>query len=63
MGKGEMTPEVIEKAELLLDELRAESPLRHRLTLEFTELQSIHAAKNGTTATKSKGRRRKASAV
>ena len=32
-----------EKAEVLLDELRMESPLRHRLEQEMVELRKIHA--------------------
>lgn len=32
-----------ERAEQLLDELRPESPLRHRLTMELEELRSIHS--------------------
>jgi hypothetical protein len=32
-----------DRAEQLLDELRSESPLRHRLTLELEELRRIHA--------------------
>lgn len=43
--KGGVTPEVLDKAEALLDELRAESPLRHRLSLELDELRKMHAAK------------------
>jgi len=35
----QITDEVIAKAEDLLDELRAESPLRHRLDLELIELR------------------------
>jgi hypothetical protein len=35
----QLTPEVIERAEALLDELRPESPLRHRLGLELDELR------------------------
>ncbi len=31
-----------DKAEQLLDELRPESPLRHRLTVELEELRNIH---------------------
>jgi hypothetical protein len=31
-----------DRAEQLLDELRPESPLRHRLTLELEELRNIH---------------------
>ncbi|MCO6454725.1 MAG: hypothetical protein J5I93_05430 [Pirellulaceae bacterium] len=38
-------PEVFERAELLLDELRPESPLRHRLEMELEELREIHATK------------------
>ena len=33
------------KAEALLDELRPESPLRHRLSTELDELRKIYAAK------------------
>jgi hypothetical protein len=39
-GKIEVTS--FDRAEQLLDELRPESPLRHRLTLELEELRSIH---------------------
>ena len=38
---------VLVKAEALLDELRPESPLRHRLLLELEELKEIHAQKCG----------------
>lgn len=38
-------PDVFEKAEALLDELRPESPLRHRLQEQIAELRKIHAAK------------------
>jgi hypothetical protein len=31
-----------DRAEQLLEELRPESPLRHRLSLELDELRSIH---------------------
>lgn len=31
-----------DRAEQLLDELRPESPLRHRLTMELEELRNIH---------------------
>jgi hypothetical protein len=34
-----LTPELFEKAEALLDELRPESPLRHRLGVELEELR------------------------
>jgi hypothetical protein len=36
---GEVNIEVLEKAEELLDELRPESPLRHRLDVELEELR------------------------
>lgn len=35
-----------EKAETLLDELRPESPLRHRLSVELGELRKMLAAKS-----------------
>ncbi|MCE9552195.1 MAG: hypothetical protein K8T91_02320 [Planctomycetes bacterium] len=35
----QITDDVIAKAEVLLDELRAESPLRHRLETELSELR------------------------
>ena len=34
-------PATFDRAEQLLDELRPESPLRHRLTLELEELRSL----------------------
>lgn len=34
-----------DRAEQLLEELRSESPLRHRLTLELDELRSMHLTK------------------
>ncbi len=40
---GNFTTDTFGSAENLLDELRPESPLRHRLTSELTELQKIHA--------------------
>ncbi len=39
-------PEVLEKAEALLDELRPESPLRHRLEMELEEIRNIQASKS-----------------
>jgi hypothetical protein len=39
LWKVEVTSETIDRAEALLDELRAESPLRHRLTRELDELR------------------------
>jgi hypothetical protein len=41
----EILPDAFEKAEALLDELRAESPLRHRLSLELEEIRKLHTAK------------------
>lgn len=43
--KSGVSPEVLDKAEVLLDELRAESPLRHRLMMELEELRKMHAAR------------------
>lgn len=40
----EVSDETFEKAELLIDELRPENPLRHRLTLELDELRENHAS-------------------
>jgi hypothetical protein len=40
---GEIEPSAFERAEQLLDELRAESPLRHRLTMELEELRSLQS--------------------
>ena len=37
-----VTGETFDKAEGLLDELRPESPLRHRLDRELTELRKKH---------------------
>ncbi|MBI3466007.1 MAG: hypothetical protein HY000_23580 [Planctomycetes bacterium] len=45
----QLTADVIEKAEALLDELRPESPLRHRLGVELDELR--HAAQSKTKTT------------
>jgi hypothetical protein len=39
-----------DRAEQLLDELRSESPLRHRLTLELEELRNMHASKQSVGA-------------
>ncbi len=41
----DVAADVFEKAEALLDELRAESPLRHRLSLELEEIRKLHTAK------------------
>lgn len=37
--------EALDKAEALLDELRPESPLRHRLASELEELRKLAASK------------------
>ena len=37
----EVESDTFEKAEALLEELRPESPLRHRLSLEFEEAASL----------------------
>jgi len=37
-------PGAFERAESLLDELRPESPLRHRLQTELEELRTMHEA-------------------
>lgn len=38
---GEATKETFAKAEALLDELRCESPLYHRLSAELTEIRKL----------------------
>lgn len=45
MMKTDISPETLDKAEELLDELRAESPLRHRLMMELDELRKMQTAK------------------
>ncbi len=37
--------DTFDSAEALLDELRPESPLRHRLNNELEELKNLHAAR------------------
>jgi hypothetical protein len=39
----EIEPTTFDRAEQLLDELRPESPLRHRLSMELEELRTRHA--------------------
>jgi hypothetical protein len=39
--KGEWSSDAIAKAEVLLEELRPESPLRHRLSIELDELREM----------------------
>jgi hypothetical protein len=40
-GGGEFSKETFAKAETLLDELRPESPLYHRLSAELTEIRKL----------------------
>jgi hypothetical protein len=40
--KTDVTADTFIKAEALIDELRGESPLRHRLTSELEELRQLH---------------------
>ena len=42
-NSGTIEPASFDRAEQLLDELRPESPLRHRLTTELEELRRIHS--------------------
>ena len=42
---GNFSSETFDSAEEMLEELRAESPLRHRLSNELAELKKIHATK------------------
>lgn len=42
----ELSDDVLAKAEALLDELRPESPLRHRLGSELDELRKIAVSRN-----------------
>ncbi|MFO0788733.1 MAG: hypothetical protein U0805_04695 [Pirellulales bacterium] len=46
----DFAPATFDRAEQLLDELRPESPLRHRLTLELEELRSMHLSKQSVNA-------------
>lgn len=41
----DVPPETFERAEALLDELRAESPLRHRLSVELEEIRKMHSTR------------------
>jgi hypothetical protein len=45
-SKEEIGEGTFEKAEALLDELRAESPLRHRLWMELEDIRKLHTAKS-----------------
>ena len=41
VNRDDINEETLEKAEDLLEELRAESPLRHRLSVELNEIRSL----------------------
>ena len=41
LTSSEITDESLEKAEDLIDQLRFESPLRHRLTVELDEIRKL----------------------
>ncbi len=43
VNSGELTDVTFEKAEALLEELRPESPLRHRLGVQLEELRTVAA--------------------
>lgn len=45
--KGSVSADSFERAEQLLEELRPESPLRHRLSLELEELRKLYAKQLG----------------
>lgn len=47
MQSGELSGDVVSRAEALLDNLQPESPLRHRLVTELEELQKM---KSGQTS-------------
>jgi len=42
---GSVSPDTFDKAEALLEELRPESPLYHRLGAELVEIRKLHAPK------------------
>ena len=44
-SSADVTPEALEKAENLIDQLRLESPLRHRLSEELDEIKRLSLAK------------------
>ena len=46
-GTGEFAEDAFEKAETLLEELRPESPLRHRLGGELEELRKLKLQEQG----------------
>ena len=42
-ASGKVTPQTLGDAQLLLEQLPLESPLRSRLTAELDEIQKLHA--------------------
>jgi hypothetical protein len=46
-SKAEFGDEAFDKAEVLLEELRPESPLRHRLRAELDELRRLRLQEHG----------------
>ena len=46
LDSAEKTPELFDKAEALVERLRLESPLRHRLSEELEELRQMCVAKD-----------------
>lgn len=44
LSDGEQNEETFDRAEEMLDELRPESPLRHRLSQELDELRALAAS-------------------
>ncbi|MGA2067035.1 MAG: hypothetical protein ABSG86_18800 [Thermoguttaceae bacterium] len=53
--EGGVGEDALARAEALLEELRPESPLRHRLAGELVELRKIHAPPPRKRATRGKG--------
>jgi hypothetical protein len=47
---GSIEPALFDRAEQLLEDLRPESPLRHRLTMELEELRGMHARRMSAAA-------------
>ncbi|MCA9215061.1 MAG: hypothetical protein KDB27_18460 [Planctomycetales bacterium] len=43
----EITPDLLDKADGLIDQLRLESPLRHRLSEELEEIREMVVANEG----------------
>ena len=41
----ELSPDLLDKADALIDQLRLESPLRHRLSEELEEIREMVVAK------------------